>query len=353
MTYTILEVVSGLGMGGAEKSFLSRLSSCPSGYQSIVINTRPELDVWTLPPGTLSSNCSRKQLGIFFRLYRQIQKCNPDIVVIRSPIDLMLISFLKFSTRRKWRVVYEAHSTEISHNLLAASVLAPFMKFAVSQTDLVIAVSRSVATGRQCRGARKIKMHHVGALAKIQETGMRDFTFLFVARFVPLKQPLLFLEAVKLLADSFLRHGARVKLIGKGVLELEIAKFIAVNDLGKIVELSGYHEDLSSIYSSSEYLISTSKFEGLPLTFFEAKLHGLRIISTPSSGDFDILGAEDLILQDFKVETLRAALNAALEGGLLTTEGRNSIQRQNAWMQSETRSKLFYELIEAELRQAQ
>lgn len=348
-----MEVVSGLGMGGAEKSFLSRVKFLPDNFQITVVNTRPELDSWGLPLGTESVNCSRKNLGFLLCLNRELKKFSPNVVVARSPIDLVAISLIKFFTKRNWKLLYEAHSIEISQNSLAASVLSPFMKFAISQTDLVIAVSSSVATGRQCRGAKKIKVHHVGALAKIQETGMRDFTFLFVARFVPLKQPILFLEAVKSLADSFLRHGARVKLIGKGVLELEIAKFIAANDLGKIVELSGYLEDLSSIYSSSEYLISTSLFEGLPITFFEAKLHGLRIISTPSSGDFDILGAEDLILKDSKVETLRNALNAALEGGLLTAEGRNSIQRQNAWMQSEARSKLYYELIEAELTQAQ
>ena len=349
----MIEVVSGLGMGGAEKSFLSRLKFLPDNFQTAVLNTRPELDSWGLPLDTESVNCSRNNIGFLLRLHRELQKFSPNVVVARSPIDLIAISLIKFFTKRNWKLVYEAHSIEISQNLLVASVLSPFMKFANSQTDLVIAVSKSVAHGRQCRGAKKIKVHHVGALAKIQETGKRDFTFLFVARFVPLKHPIFFLEAVTSLADSFLRHGARVKMIGKGVLEPEIAKFIAANDLRKIVELSGYHEDLSSIYSSSEYLISTSLFEGLPITFFEAKLHGLRIISTPSSGDFDILGAEDLILKDFKVETLRNALNAALEGGLLTAEGRNSIQRQNAWMQSEARSKLYYELIEAELTQAQ
>lgn len=353
MTYTILEVVSGLGMGGAEKSFLSRLNSLPTGFHSIVINTRPELDVWGLPAGILSANCSRKRLGFLLRLYRQVQNCNPDVVVIRSPIDLILISILKFSTRKKWKLVYEAHSTEVSQNSLAATALLPFMKFSHSQTDLVIAVSRSVATGPQCRGARKVKVHHVGALAKIQESGERDFTFLFVARFIALKQPILFLEAVQSLADSFLRHGAKVKILGQGVLEPEIAKFIATNDLGKIVEISGYHEDLNSIYSTSEYLVSTSIFEGLPITFFEAKLHGLRIITTPSSGDFDILGAEDFILKDFKVETLRDALSTALERGPLTLESRISIQQQNAWMQSEARSKLYYELIESELTAAQ
>lgn len=350
MAYTILEVVSGLGMGGAEKFFLSRLRFMPPEFRSIVINTRPELDVWSLPHETRSVNCSRKKLLFFLRLYRQIQNYTPDVVIIRSPVDLIWISFLKFSARKKWRLVFEAHSTEISQNSHLAVLLSPVMKFAHSQTDLVIAVSRTVATGHQCRGARKIKVHHVGAIARVQETSQRNFTFLFVSRFVSLKQPLLFLEAVLSSADSFLLHGASVKLIGKGVLEPEIARFILTNNLAKFVEVSGFHDDLNSFYSAGEYLVSTSRFEGLPITFFEAKLHGLRIITTPSSGDFDILGAEDLILKDFSVKTLSDALNVALERGPLTEANRISIQRQNAWMQSEARSKIYYEMIESELK---
>jgi hypothetical protein len=100
-------------------------------------------------------------------------------------------------------------------------------------------------------------------------------------------------------------------------------------------------------------LLSTSKFEGLPITFFEAKLHGLRIIATPSSGDFDILGPEDSVLPDFTVETLVNSLKGALKEGLLDEERRASIQHRNAWMQADKRAQIFYELIESELTKAQ
>ena len=348
-----MEVVSGLGMGGAEKSFLSRLSFSPGDFQTIVINTRPELNSWRLPAGISSVNCARKNLGFFFRLNQEMRNFSPDIVIVRSPIDLLASSLVKFFARQKWKLVYEAHSVEISQNFLVAKVFSPLMKLANSQTDLIIAVSKSVSNGPQCRGARKLVVHHAGAFAKVKQDSKRDLTFLFIARFVPLKQPLLLLEAIRLSNDAFLSNGAKVKLIGKGPLEPEMVRFIESNSLGKIIEMCGYHENLDSIYSSSEYLLSTSKFEGLPITFFEAKLHGLRIIATPSSGDFDILGPEDSVLPDFTVETLVNSLKGALKEGLLAEESRVSVQHQNAWMQADKRAQIFYELIESELTKAQ
>jgi len=347
--YLVMEVISGLGMGGAEKSFLSRLSFIPENFQTIAVNTRPELDSWRLPAGISSVNCSRKNLKFFFRLNQEIHRFSPDAVIVRSPIDLLACSLLKRFTRRKWKLVYEAHSVEISQNLLVSKILTPLVRIANSQTDLVIAVSRSVTHGPQCRGAKKLEVHHVGALAKIQQDSNRSLTFLFIARFVPLKQPLLLLEAIRLSADVFLGRGAKVKIIGKGPLEGEMARFIEANNLGEIVEVCGYRHDLSPIYSESEYLLSTSKFEGLPITFFEAKIHGLRIITTPSSGDFDILGPEDSVLPDFTVETLANSLKGALKEGLLTEEHRVSIQQKNAWMQAGARAQIYYELIESEL----
>lgn len=346
---SVIEVVSGLGMGGAEKSFLSRLNFVPENFKITVINTRPELDSWHLPARISSVHCSRKKLNFIFFLNKEVRNFSPDVLIVRSPIDLLASSLVKRFSRRKWLLVYEAHSVEISQNFFVSNFLSPFLRIANSQTDLVIAVSRSVSHGRQCHGAKKIRLHHVGALAKIVPDSQRSLTFLFIARFVSLKQPLLLLEAIRLLADTFLRHGAKVKLIGKGPLENAMVQFIEANNLRDIVEVCGYYENLDTIYSESEYLLSTSRFEGLPITFFEAKLHGLRIITTPSSGDFDILGPEDFVLQDFRLETLVGALSEALEDGLLTAERRHAIQQQNAWMQVDKRARIYYELIESEI----
>ena len=143
-----------------------------------------------------------------------------------------------------------------------------------------------------------------------------------------------------------------VSFIGKGPLEGEIREYVEKNKLDEVVKIVGFVSDLNSIYSKSDYLISTSKFEGLPITFFEAKQHGLRVITTPSSGDFDVLGEEDEVLPNFSKGSISKALVSAIQVGKMTPEERRSIQVKNRWMSAEVCAQKYYKLIEAQISQS-
>ena len=103
---SVMEVVSGLGMGGAEKSFLSRIKFLPDNFQAAVVNTRPELDSWKLPSGMKSVNCNRNNFGFLLHLHQELQNFSPDVVVVRSPVDLMAISLIKVLAKKNWKLVY-------------------------------------------------------------------------------------------------------------------------------------------------------------------------------------------------------------------------------------------------------
>lgn len=344
-----IEIVSGLGMGGAEKAFLNRLGWAPARTDILVINTRPELSDWKLPSHIPVVNCRRQSLIFLWRLHSQIRNHNPDSVTVRSPVDLVAAGVLKFVNRGRWKLVFESHSTHISSSRFKTKLLIPLVRFALSQTNLVIAVSTAVAEGSQCQGAKKIEVCFQGANVELKLDRDREFIFLFVGRLIDLKQPFLFLRALRRVRHLFIAYGARAKIVGRGPLTSAIAEFIESNQLQDIVELTGYSQDLDTIYSESEYLVSTSRFEGLPLTFFEAKQHGLRIITTPSSGDFDILGSEDVILPDFQESSLIAALDHAVRFGQSAADERRSIQEKNQWMQSKTCAIKYYDLVNSEL----
>jgi glycosyltransferase involved in cell wall biosynthesis len=342
-----LEILSGLGMGGAEKTFLNRIEWAPADLETRVLNTIPEISVWEIPLHISTVTCRRKNIRFPMNLKAEIYSYRPDTVIVRSPIDLIFVASLKFLFHQTWKLVYEAHSTRITQKHFYAQILSPAMKFAVSQTDLVVAASQSVAIGPQCRGATNVRVHHFGADVKLGQDRRVNFKFLFAGRFVALKQPILLLEAILLVHKELIDFGATVEFIGTGPLKEAIVDFISCNDLGSVVKLSDYTEDLNSVYSESEILVSTSQFEGLPLTFFEAKQHGLRIITTPSSKDFDILGTEDVILKDFKSASIAESLISAITQGPLTVNERRSIQEKNRWMNSRECAFKYYELIEA------
>jgi hypothetical protein len=134
-----------------------------------------------------------------------------------------------------------------------------------------------------------------------------------------------------------------------GPLEPEVKNFIEKHGLHSFVHLVGYSDNLDSIYSRSEYLISSSKFEGLPITFFEAKLHGLKILTFPSSGDFDILGPEDVVLKNFTEHELISALKVALMNGVSSVSDRRQIQERNQWMLAKRCTVKYYQLMENQL----
>jgi len=96
---------------------------------------------------------------------------------------------------------------------------------------------------------------------------------------------------------------------------------------------------------SSTHLLSASTNEGLPLTFFEAKLAGLAIIATPSGGGSEIFGPEDRELRSFKEEEFEEALISVLAMPSPSLEERQKIQSNSYWMRASECSIKYYALL--------
>ena len=70
----------------------------------------------------------------------------------------------------------------------------------------------------------------------------------------------------------------------------------------------GQVNDPTPFLMNSDWLISCSRNEGLPLAFYEAKLAGLSILTTPSGGGSEILTQDDILLDTFKAHEFEKAL---------------------------------------------
>ncbi len=337
-----MEVVSGLGMGGAEKAFLNRLMHVPDAFKTIILNTRPELESWKSSPTFKEVQISRKKLSFVWKAKTFLKNTKPDLVILRTPIDLIIITFVKRISHQQFKVAFEAHSTRISSNKFLSNVLQVPLAWSIRRADLVIAVSKSVALGPQARSGKRTIISYLGATVDIRERSTKNVVLLFVGRFTNLKQPLLLLKAIlSIKSDLELAH-ARVIFLGSGELEDEMASFINSEKLSNIVSIMGYRSDLNSFYSEADYLVSTSMYEGLPISFFEAKLHGLKIITTPSSGDFDVLTNEDILLPDFSEASIAGALLDAITQGPISRGNRDAIRSQSSWMNTEYCSREYY-----------
>jgi hypothetical protein len=81
------------------------------------------------------------------------------------------------------------------------------------------------------------------------------------------------------------------------------------------------------------------------LTFFEAKLSGARIMTTPSGGGKEVLDSEDILLKDFSKEAFIEGLRVVIGHPKLAVEERISRIKVNEWMDSSKSSPMHYEKI--------
>jgi len=73
--------------------------------------------------------------------------------------------------------------------------------------------------------------------------------------------------------------GWKINLYGSGPDYKQILESIKRYNLEDIIILKGLESDLEKIYSTTDLIVLTSKFEGLPLCLIEASLSGIPIIS--------------------------------------------------------------------------
>jgi glycosyltransferase involved in cell wall biosynthesis len=103
-------------------------------------------------------------------------------------------------------------------------------------------------------------------------------------RLAPPKQPLFFLEAAKKLLEKERSGGCRFIIIGDGPLRSRCEEYIAGNNLGGKVLLTGTREDVPRLLSVFDVFTLFSSHEGLPLTIIEAMLAGVPVVASDAGG---------------------------------------------------------------------
>lgn len=111
---------------------------------------------------------------------------------------------------------------------------------------------------------------------------------LYVARFEPVKNHPLLLEAARLLHERGVRFVLR--LVGDGDLRPEYERWVSAHDLAGCVEFLGYRDDVPALTSSAEVCVLISLKEGLPRALIEAAACGRPAVAT------DVVGNRDTVV---------------------------------------------------------
>jgi glycosyltransferase involved in cell wall biosynthesis len=345
----VLEVVSGLGIGGAEKALLSRLKNAPTNFQTTLLNTRPELDALALQKDIKMIDI-RARFIVFLPGIRQVLiAVKPDLIIVRTPLDAIRFSLIKlFSSNQSWKLIFEAHSNFVSAKIIINKFMKIILVALKKRIDHFIAVSENVRQGPLCKNHANSSVVYMGAESESNNRKFDDTSrpkLLFLGRITKIKRPLSLIEAISKLAAEFTLDEGFLTILGDGELRGDLDEMVASYGLNGVVNVLGYKADVSDYLLNCTHLVSVSSNEGLPISFFEAKLSGMRIISTPSGGGSEIFDDFDYELPSFEIEDLIDHLRSVL-GKEITGESRLQIAKNSSWMQSNLCSKKYYDLLE-------
>lgn len=107
-------------------------------------------------------------------------------------------------------------------------------------------------------------------------------SLIFVGRFDLPKDPLTLLKAIAIVKQTI--PDIHLTMVGDGEYYEDCAKFIKENELTENVTLAGWQPDPSTYYRKSDIFVSSSIYEAFGLTFVEAGLHHLPVVTTNVEG---------------------------------------------------------------------
>lgn len=170
-------------------------------------------------------------------------------------------------------------------------------------------ITRSADLARQLReaGVEDTKLHPIynGVDLGVFHPGDRRQTrrdlglepegalILFVGNFLPVKNPLLLIRALK---DIHNETGTKLVLIGEGPLETGIRAVVQSSGLGTAVTFAGQlpAEDVAQYMRAADVLCLPSWNEGVPNVVLEAFASGLPVVSSDVGGIHEVLDRPEL-----------------------------------------------------------
>lgn len=231
-----------------------------------------------------------------WNLRRAIRQGGYDVVHLHFGVPGLVGRFLAlFDRQTVW--IYQSHGYSIAENtsalarkayLLIERLLKNTVRYSLFQLREDMALARKhklLGEGQMVFLGNGIDLEQFRPNAGAHS---HPTVFGMVARFEPIKNHALLLEAVALLAQQ--TRDFRVKLIGQGHLQAGIAATIRQQGLEDVVEIVDYSNDMPVFYQSMDVGVLTSFAEGIPRALIEPMACGKPVICT------DVKGSREAII---------------------------------------------------------
>lgn len=168
----------------------------------------------------------------------------------------------------------------------------------VNNEDRLYAIEHKICKSYDCKTIFNVSqnvLHSKEVNSHIFDTELsplikhKDKTiFLSLARLSVQKDPLTMLRAICYLRDQLsvdYLNSLHFVFAGNGPLYHQMIEFINFHDINQYVSMLGHVKNVSSLLNASDVLISSSLYEGLPMTILEALSENMLILPSNCKGN--------------------------------------------------------------------
>lgn len=330
----ILYVITGLGLGGAEKVVCDLADQMSAlGHQVKIAYLIGEILV---RPKSIDIDLISLDLNNLYGLYsaskkykKLIQDFQPDVVHSHM-IHANIFARLNHLSFKYIRLICTAHnSNEGGRVRMLAYKLTNFL------SNLNTNVSQEASESLISKGAfnknNLITVYNGIDLNKFnffnKDKNSNELSFLSVGRFNKQKDyPNLF-QAISILKNTINKE-VKFYIAGDGELRPQLEQLIVDLGISDYVVLLGKRSDIPTLLNKADYFVLSSRHEGLPTVVIEAMACHTFVIATDCGGSAEIMGNTGILVPPQNSEALAQALKEAVERTPLEIQENNFKARQ-------------------------
>jgi glycosyltransferase involved in cell wall biosynthesis len=309
MTKTIIFVITGLGLGGAEKQ-LCLLADKLSEHNYKIIIVALSGEVVVTPKNSaieiINLTMNKNAFGVFNaakKLAKIIKQTHADVVHSHMFHANIISRLARILCQRNIKLICSAHSKneggkarmlayrltdslcDITTNV-SGEALSAFIENKAFKVDKSIAVYNGIDTDlfRYNRTTRE---------SLRQELGIKDndIVILAVGRLTAAKDYPNLLKAFSLMSNTY-----KLVIIGEGELRSEIERMITELNAENRIMLLGKIMNVEKYYSACDIFVSSSLWEGFGLVVAEAMSSERLVVGTHAGGVAEVVGDMNFIV---------------------------------------------------------
>ena len=276
----ILQLITGLGMGGAEKVVLdlSKYSNNEKfNMYVLAISKKDELlneflrnNISTTILG--KNNSVKDFLPMVKELNTFVKEKNINVIHAHL-VHSMIVACIVKIFNPNLKIIFTSHSLNVGSKL--RELIIWFLKV-FRNTDIIF--SKDILNFFYKKNYKIIPNGIKVEKYNLNLKKNKKFTFISIGRLENMKNHISLINIANKLKDSF---DFQILIVGEGsqrnYLESEINKF----NLKSYIKLLGLRNDIPKLLNQSHCMLMPSLWEGLPIVILEAAASSIPIISTP------------------------------------------------------------------------